>query len=140
MEWGRPKSMTGNTIPATITATATSLASGASQPGTVTSAPDAAPNAGAKASSPPSSPFWVSGTVSPAQAASGPSIMLSAICHATIMPMRTTGVSARAIPTSMAQDRTSPITIQGVRLRVRSLSQPNAIFAMLAAMAPAKAM
>ena len=131
-----PKRMIGAMQAAVMAATHVSRADGSARPGIVTSAPVSAPHAGAKASSPPSSPLCRSGTTSPAQAASGPSIMLSATCQPMMSAVRTGKVVACGTSISSPPDSKSPANTQGRRVPLRSLAQPNRMLAMLAAIAP----
>ena len=112
---------------------------GEARSGTVNNTPVSAPVAGATARSPPNVPFCSSGTQSPAQAKSGPSIMLSATCQAAIAARNRGTLSIRNSSVSSTLDRISPATIHGRRVPVTSLAQPNTIFPRLAAIAPVKA-
>ena len=65
--------------------------------------------------------------------------MLSAICHAAIATRNRPTLSMRNRPVSSRPERIVPAKIHGWRVRVISLSHPNAMFERLAAIAPTKA-
>ena len=98
---------------------------------------ESAPSGGASDKRPPSRPLRSSGTTSPAQAISGVSIRLSAICQATTSQSSAITVSHQTIASCSPTVAASPAATQERRRRVASLSQPEATPARLADSAPA---